>query len=67
MTDLTAVKQFLRCETPASWVEMALENLDILLVDHANCEKKAAATAMSLMYRYVDKPMLLSPKECSEF
>jgi tRNA 2-(methylsulfanyl)-N6-isopentenyladenosine37 hydroxylase len=59
MTDLTAVKQFLRCETPASWVEMALENLDILLVDHANCEKKAAATAMNLMYRYVDKPMLL--------
>jgi tRNA-(ms[2]io[6]A)-hydroxylase len=50
---------FLRCGTPASWVDAALEQLDVLLVDHANCEKKAAATAMNLMYKYVDKPDLL--------
>ena len=30
-----------------------------MLIDHANCEKKAAATAMNLMYRYVDKTELL--------
>ncbi|MEM8769356.1 MAG: tRNA isopentenyl-2-thiomethyl-A-37 hydroxylase MiaE, partial [Pseudomonadota bacterium] len=28
-------------------------------VDHANCEKKAAGTALSLLYRYVDKAELL--------
>lgn len=50
---------FLRCATPDSWVQAALAQLDVLLVDHANCEKKAAATAMNLMYKYVDKPELL--------
>ena len=59
MTDLAPIKAFLRSETPASWVATALNNLDTLLIDHANCEKKAASTAMNLMYRYVDKPLLL--------
>jgi len=36
-----------------------LENEELMLIDHANCEKKAAATAMNLMYRYVDKTELL--------
>jgi tRNA-(ms[2]io[6]A)-hydroxylase len=30
-----------------------------MLIDHANCEKKAAASAMNLLYRYVDKAELL--------
>jgi tRNA-(ms[2]io[6]A)-hydroxylase len=59
MTDLAPVKAFLGCATPAAWVEAALVQQDVLLIDHANCEKKAAATAMNLMYRYVDKPLLL--------
>lgn len=59
MSDAVAPECFLRCATPASWVELALTRLDLLLVDHANCEKKAAATAMNLMYKYVDKPVLL--------
>ncbi len=50
---------FLKCRTPAPWFEQALERIPTLLVDHANCEKKAAGTALSLMYRYVDKPLLL--------
>ncbi|MCB1672265.1 MAG: tRNA-(ms[2]io[6]A)-hydroxylase [Gammaproteobacteria bacterium] len=53
------VLDFLSCETPAAWVEAAVEDLDTLLIDHANCEKKAAATAMSLLYRHVDKTELL--------
>lgn len=57
--DLQPVRDFLGCETPAAWVGWALEHPDILLVDHANCEKKAAATALNLMYRYVDQPRLL--------
>jgi tRNA-(ms[2]io[6]A)-hydroxylase len=59
MPEALSPEAFLRCSTPASWVDAALEQLDVLLVDHANCEKKAAATAMNLMYKYVDKPDLL--------
>lgn len=43
---------FLGCETPKEWLNEALNNLDILMQDHANCEKKAAGTAMNLMFRY---------------
>jgi len=43
---------FLGCETPQAWLDMAVENLEILMQDHANCEKKAASTAMNLMFRY---------------
>ncbi len=50
---------FLSCETPDAWIECALGNQDTLLIDHANCEKKAAATAMNLMYRYLDDSQLL--------
>ena len=56
---LAPVRAFLPCATPLSWVEWALENPEVLLVDHANCEKKAASTALNLMYRYVDQPRLL--------
>lgn len=43
---------FLGQPTGRQWVEAAAASLPILLIDHANCEKKAAATAMSLMNRY---------------
>lgn len=52
--------QFLACSTPDAWLRWALDNPEILLIDHAQCEKKAASTAMSLLYRYVDQPLLLS-------
>lgn len=51
---------FLPCATPDAWVAWALENPELLLIDHAQCEKKAASTAMSLLYRYVDQPLLLT-------
>ncbi|SHF12460.1 tRNA-(ms[2]io[6]A)-hydroxylase [Modicisalibacter ilicicola DSM 19980] len=51
---------FLACSTPPGWVEAALNNQALLLIDHAQCEKKAASNAMSLMYRYVDRPLLLT-------
>ena len=51
--------KFLFCSTPSSWLEAAKQNIPTLLIDHANCEKKAASTALNLMYRYVDKPKLL--------
>ena len=44
----------LRAPTPASWVEHACAFPDLLLIDHANCEKKAASTALSLMFAYAE-------------
>jgi tRNA 2-(methylsulfanyl)-N6-isopentenyladenosine37 hydroxylase len=46
--------EFLGAPTPAGWVEAAAEPaaLPMLLADHANCEKKAAATALSMLFRY---------------
>lgn len=60
MDALVEIKQFLACETPDSWIQAALQNQDILLIDHAHCEKKAASTAMRLMFRYVDRIDLLN-------
>lgn len=56
---LKEINEFLACETPQAWVDEALRQQDILLIDHANCEKKAAATAMSLLYRYSEHTELL--------
>ena len=53
------INNFLFCSTPSSWLEAAKQNIPTLLIDHANCEKKAASAALNLMYRYVDKPKLL--------
>lgn len=58
--ELADLRAFLPCETPAAWFEAALENQATLLIDHANCEKKAAATAMNLMYRHTTRAELLS-------
>ncbi|MPW43242.1 tRNA-(ms[2]io[6]A)-hydroxylase [Acinetobacter guerrae] len=46
------VIKFLGCQTPQAWLDEAVNNLDLLMQDHANCEKKAAGTAMNLMFRY---------------
>ena len=51
---------FLGCATPQKWVEQALQHPEELLIDHANCEKKAASTALNLIYRYIDNMELLN-------
>lgn len=56
---LAPIHRFLHCPTPQAWCDHAVTQIPTLLIDHANCEKKAAATAMSLMYRYVDRSDLL--------
>ena len=53
------ILQFLPCETPSQWIDFALTNQSTLLIDHANCEKKAASTAMHLLYRYSSRPELM--------
>ncbi len=57
---LDEIRGFLHTETPVAWIEAACENVDTLLIDHAHCEKKAASTAMNLLYRYVDNRELLN-------
>lgn len=48
----------LRAPTPRAWVEAALADLPTLLVDHSNCEKKAASTALALIFAYPeDRPL----------
>ncbi|MGB2337897.1 MAG: tRNA-(ms[2]io[6]A)-hydroxylase [Alcanivorax sp.] len=59
MHDISHIRDFLPCATPPAWVDWALQHPDILLIDHAHCEKKAASTAINLMFRYVDRPELL--------
>lgn len=54
-----SAQSFLPCATPSAWFAAVLDNLPVLLIDHANCEKKAAATAMNLMYRHTTRPELL--------
>jgi tRNA-(ms[2]io[6]A)-hydroxylase len=36
------------------WLGQVASHLDELLIDHAHCEKKAAGTAMNLLFAYVD-------------
>lgn len=57
--DLTELNAFLGCPTPEAWIQRALKEPEILLIDHAHCEKKAASTALNLMFRYVEYPELL--------
>jgi tRNA-(ms[2]io[6]A)-hydroxylase len=47
--------------TGDAWLTRALGHLDEILVDHAHCEKKAASTALSLLFRYPERGALLAP------
>jgi tRNA-(ms[2]io[6]A)-hydroxylase len=47
-------EELLMAPTPAAWFGAASDHLHELLLDHANCEKKAASTALALMFSYAD-------------
>ena len=44
--------------TPPEWVRLAIERFDDVVVDHAHCEKKAAAQALSMLAAFPDVPGL---------
>ncbi len=46
------IHDFLGCRTPDAWVQEALRQQDVMLLDHKNCEFKAASTALSLIAKY---------------
>jgi tRNA-(ms[2]io[6]A)-hydroxylase len=47
--------------TTADWLPRALADLDALLLDHAHCEKKAASTALGLVFAHPEEPQLAAP------
>ena len=50
--DLSPIYEFLGARTTQAWVDAAIVDLPLIIQDHANCEKKAAGTAMNLLFRY---------------
>ena len=50
--DLSPIYEFLGARTTLAWVDAAIADLPLIIQDHANCEKKAAGTAMNLLFRY---------------
>jgi tRNA-(ms[2]io[6]A)-hydroxylase len=48
----------LHAPTPERWLQQVTDNLDLLLIDHAHCEKKAAGVAMNLLFSYVEHAAL---------
>ena len=51
----------LSAPTRTDWLPEAIHNIDTILLDHAHCEKKAASTAMNLIFRYQYRPDLMLP------
>jgi tRNA-(ms[2]io[6]A)-hydroxylase len=49
----------LKQPTSWAWVEQAIAHLDIILLDHSHCERKAAGVALNLMFRYPSNTKLV--------
>ncbi|MBW4556937.1 MAG: tRNA isopentenyl-2-thiomethyl-A-37 hydroxylase MiaE [Trichormus sp. ATA11-4-KO1] len=52
LTSQLPIINALKQPTSHAWVEQALANLDIILLDHSHCERKAAGVALNFMFRY---------------
>jgi tRNA-(ms[2]io[6]A)-hydroxylase len=50
----------LKATTNPGWVENAVLHTNEILIDHAHCEKKAAAFAMALIQRYPKRSRLVT-------
>ena len=48
----TARVKWLAAPSSATWLEAAIARPDLVLIDHAHCERKAAGVALQLMFRY---------------
>ena len=53
-----AIAALLDTATPPEWIDEACSRVPELLCDHANCELKAASTALGFLYRYPDRTVL---------
>ena len=53
------IAAFFDTPTPDEWIREASRRLPELLLDHANCELKAASTALGFIYRYPERTALV--------
>ena len=53
------IAAFLDTPTPAGWLDEACTRVPEMLLDHANCELKAASTALGFLYRYPERTALV--------
>ncbi len=44
----------LKSETGQRWLDQVEKHTEVILIDHAHCEKKAAGTALNLMFAYIE-------------
>ncbi|NBH63810.1 tRNA-(ms[2]io[6]A)-hydroxylase [Francisella noatunensis subsp. noatunensis] len=58
--DFATIENFLLCETPEQWIQKTLANIELMLIDHAHCEMKAASSAMTYIYSHSDKYELVT-------
>ncbi|MEB3283206.1 MAG: tRNA isopentenyl-2-thiomethyl-A-37 hydroxylase MiaE [Lyngbya sp.] len=58
-TNTTPRIKFIKEPTSEAWLEKALANLDVILLDHSHCERKAAGVALNLMFRYPSSTKLV--------
>jgi tRNA 2-(methylsulfanyl)-N6-isopentenyladenosine37 hydroxylase len=54
-----AILDFLQTPTPEAWLDVAAGRLPELLLDHANCELKAASSGLAIIYRYPERDTLV--------
>jgi tRNA-(ms[2]io[6]A)-hydroxylase len=52
------IEAFFQTRTPEAWLDAASDRIPELLLDHANCELKAASTALGFLYRYPERTAL---------
>lgn len=48
---MTTIK-FIKQPTSKKWIEQAVGNMDVILLDHSHCECKAAGVAVNMIFRY---------------
>lgn len=51
--------KFLQQPTSTAWVEQAIAHLNTILLDHSQCERKAAGVALNLIFRYPSSAKLV--------
>ena len=52
--------KWLAAPSSAAWLEQAIAQPELVLIDHAHCERKAAGVALQLMFRYQSDEELAS-------
>ncbi len=58
--ELQILNDFLQIKTPEAWLHYAANHIPLLLLDHAHCERKAAASAINFISKYPEKDELVA-------